>query len=129
MKKIAIAMSSVSVGLLLIYGIDTVADLEGDGFLPIDSRTRGIVFGFSGSILPIISFVITRKNPSKMVGGLILSSGVLIVLGTELFLLLAPQDTPDNAQISSFGPVLGLGLVIIFLGIYQIIKVRRVQDR
>ena len=122
-------MSSASVGLLLIYGIDAIANLDGDGFLPIDSRTRGIVFGLSASVLPIISFVITRKNPSKMVGGLILSSGVLIVLGTELFLLLAPQDTPDNAQINSFGPVLGLGLVIIFLGIYQIIKARRVQDR
>ena len=124
MKEIAIVMSVVSIGLLLIYGIDAVSDLEGEGFLPIDSRTRGIVFGLSGSVLPIMSFVITRKNPSKIVGGLILSSGVLIVLGTALFLLISPQDTPDNSQLRSFGPVLGLGLAIIFFGTHHIIKTR-----
>lgn len=126
--KIAVAISVVSIGLLLIYGIDVIiqADQE-QGFLPLDSSTRGIVLGIPATVLPIIAFFTTRKIRSRTLGFLILACGVLIVGGSAEFLISQDLTGIDESQVQmarlqSFGPVIIMGGFVSLLGIYKIAK-------
>lgn len=64
--KVAIAMSVISIVMLCIYGADViVANGNKMGFLPMDVSVRGSIFGIIPSVMLIVSFFITRKEPSK----------------------------------------------------------------
>jgi hypothetical protein len=121
--KIAIAMSVISIVMLCIYGLDVIAANGGKtGFLPMNVSVRGSVFGIIPSALLITSFLITRKEPSKKLGALIISGGVLIIAGTGIILALQGSHTQDSRAVREFGAVLGIGVIIAILGIMKIKK-------
>lgn len=121
--KVAIAMSVISIAMLCIYGADVIAANGSKmGFLPMDVSVRGSVFGIIPSAMLIISFFITRKEPSKKLGMLIIIGGALILVGTGIIVAMQSAQSQDTRAIREMGAVLGIGIIIAILGIIKIRK-------
>ena len=123
-NNLAKILTLIAIFLILVYGADTVLDRIDAGFLPFDSKTRGFVLGLPSVVLPLIAFGITYKSPSTSLGVLLIINGIIILIGSILFVSLQ-ETTPtiENSvlmeNLRSFAPIIGLGLVIIFLGIWK----------
>ena len=125
--KIAIVITSISIILLVIYGADAaLGGGTGEGFLPFDHKVRGIVLGIPSVVLPIISYFTSRKENSKVLGALIILSGLLTVIGSAAFLAMQGSaeitDGMNKNRASEFAPVIGVGAFIIALGVIKIKK-------
>jgi len=127
--KAAIIMSLISIAMLVTYGADVmiaghnenVNDNRKMGFLQMDPSIRGSIFGIIPSAMLIISFFITRKEPSQKIGILIVIGGTLIIAGTSIILVMQGSDL-QNRAIREFGAVLAIGIIIAILGIIKIRK-------
>ena len=128
--KAAIVMSAISIAMLAIYGADVMAtgpqtgnsnDNQKTGFLQMDPSVRGSIFGIVPSAMLIISFFITRKEPSKKLGILVIIGGALIIIGTAVILGMQGGQLPNRA-VRELGAVLGIGIIIAVLGILKIKK-------
>ena len=119
-------LAGISIGLLVIYGADVaVAQGDGEGFLPFDHKARGLGLGMSSIILPIIAFFISRKEPSKGLGGMIIIAGILIIIGGATVLAIAdPVEAEAEGRnlMTEAGPLLGIGAFIIALGAIKLKK-------
>lgn len=129
--KAAIIITSISIALLVIYGADVaVGGGTGEGFLPFDPKARGVGLGIAGAALPIIGYFISRKEPSKTLGVMILVSGLLIVIGSGTFLAIqgsmTNSDGVERNVMTEFGPVIAVGVFIIALGTIRIKKSSKV---
>lgn len=125
--KVAIIISVISIILLVIYGADSIMaiiehlGIQSTAFLQMDVKARGMVFGIIPAILLIISYFITRKEPSPLLGVLIIIGGALMVAGVGLIFALQGSSIPSAGQ-REFGIVVGIGVVIIALGGLKIKK-------
>ena len=120
--KIAIILSIISIIMLCLYGLDVIAASgQKTGFLPMNVSERGSVFGIIPSAMLIISFFMTRKEPSKKLGVLIIIGGALIIVGTGIILVIQGNNQ-DPRAVREFGAVVGIGIVIAILGIIKIRK-------
>lgn len=123
--KISIILTAISIGLLVIYGVDAgIAKGSDQGFLPIDPMTRGFGFGVPSVILPIIAFFISRKEPSKIFGIMLIISAILIMIGGITALVSTDPDESEKMRRSIImgGLLLGIGAFIIALGIIKLRK-------
>jgi len=134
--KVAIVMSVISIVMLATYGADVMAaghDTGNDngnektGFLKMDASIRGSIFGIIPSAMLIISFFITRKEPSKKLGILLIIGGALIIIGTAIILGMEGNNIPDRA-VREFGVVLAIGIIIAILGGLKIRKSRKITE-
>lgn len=129
--KAAVIMSIISIIMLAIYGTDVIAagpessQSGKTGFLQIDASSRGTIFGIIPSALLIISFFITRKEPSKTLGILIIIGGAMIIVGTGVILAIQGNQSQDSRAMREFGAVLGIGVIIAFLGGLKIKRSKR----
>ncbi|MDC8451526.1 MAG: hypothetical protein LV477_01300 [Candidatus Nitrosotalea sp.] len=127
--KIGIILSVISIILLSIYGADAIMTItenlgtQDTAFLHTDAKTRGMVFGLIPAILLILSFFITRKEASKVLGILIIIGGALMVVGVGIIFAL-PNNNISSAAKGEFGGVVGIGLAIMALGAIKIRKSR-----
>lgn len=128
--KAAIIMSLISIAMLVTYGTDVmvaghnagnVNDKVKTGFLQMNPTVRGSIFGIIPSTMLIISFFITRKEPSQKIGILIIIGGALIIIGTSIILGMQGGELPNRA-VREFGAVLAVGIIIAILGIIKIRK-------
>jgi drug/metabolite transporter (DMT)-like permease len=125
--KLSIIMSIISIIMLVIYGADVVsAGNEKTGFLHMDASVRGSIFGIIPSAMLITSYFITRKEPSKKVGGLIITGGALIIVGIVIILSVQENSITERG-IREFGAVLAIGVFITILGGIKIKKSLRVS--
>ena len=119
-------ITGIAIGLLLVYGADVaVSQGDGDGFLPFDERSRGIGLGMPSIILPIIAFFISRKEPSKGLGAMIIVAGILIIAGGATVLTISdPVELEESGRnaMTEAGPLLGIGAFIIALGVIKLKK-------
>lgn len=123
--KAAIIMSIVSIIMLVIYGADVAsAGNAKSGFLQMVPSIRGSIFGGIPAAMLIISFFITRKEPSQKLGILEAIGGGLIIAGTGVILLLQ-GSTMEERGIREFGAVLAIGIIIAILGGVKIKKSRK----
>ena len=123
-NRLAKILTLIAIFLILVYGADVVLDRADGGFLPFDSKIRGFVLGLPSVILPLIAFGITYRTPSTSLGLLLIINGIIILIGSVLFVSLQETtETIENSVIienfTSFAPIIGLGIVIIFLGIWK----------
>ena len=83
----------ISIGLLVIYGIDVHSGggTTGKGFLGSNAMTRGIGFGVPPIVLSIVSFFISKKEHSRELGIMLIISGVLILIGGAVVLGIEPS--------------------------------------
>jgi len=124
--KIPVIITLISIGLLLIYGADAAIGGGTDqGFLPFDHKVRGVALGIPSVVLPIIAYFISKGVPSKMLGVLIVISGLLTVVGSVAFLAMQSSIStiePDKNIMSEFAPVIAVGVFIVVLGAIKIKK-------
>jgi hypothetical protein len=123
--KAAIIITLISIALLIIYGSDAaIGGGTGQGFLPFDHKIRGVALGIPSVVLPIIAYVISKKESSKLLGILITISGLLTVIGSAAFLGMQDQSALDESKnrASEFAPIITLGALIVGLGIMKIKK-------
>jgi peptidoglycan/LPS O-acetylase OafA/YrhL len=131
--KVGIIMSVISIVMLVIYGTDAMMAAsqhlgpQSTAFLHMDVQTRGAVFGIIPAAMLIISFFITRKEPSKGLGVLIIIGGALMIIGVVAILALQGGDIQDAAK-RDFGGVVGIGIVIVVLGTIKIKKSRQTKS-
>ena len=93
----ALVLAGISVVLLSIYGADVVAiHGGGDGFLPFDHMIRGLGLGGTSIVLPIVAFFISRNEPSRPLGAMILIAGVMIIIGGAVLLAGSPGCRRDG---------------------------------
>ena len=120
--KAALIMSAISIAMLAVYGADVMAagpnaDQTGKaGFLSMDASVRGSIFGIIPSAMLIASYFITRKEPSKKLGIMMIVGGAMIIVGTGVILAMQGNQPQGSRAIREFGAVLGIGIVIAALG-------------
>ncbi|MDH3489072.1 MAG: hypothetical protein OEL56_01340 [Nitrosopumilus sp.] len=106
---ISIILSAISIGLLVLYGADVAVAMGNDnrdGFLPLDDMQRGAGLGGPAIILPIIAFFISFKQQSKKLGGLIIVSGVLILVGGLAMVGTPAPEGVERNPIMLFAPAI-----------------------
>ena len=118
---VSYVLAGIGLALLLLYGADVaVIDATGEGFLPLDAMTRGIGLGTPPIILSVAAFFISRRERASPLGGLILASGILIVVGGAVSMAAAPEN-PARAA-GEGGALIGIGAAIAALGVVKIWK-------
>jgi len=119
--KAAIVLTAISIILLSLYGADvavTMSSADNEGFLPLNDMQRGIGLGTPAIILPIIAFFITLKEKSKKLGGLIIISGILILMGGLAMIGTPAPEGVERNPIMLFAPA----VIQIVLGAIKIVK-------
>ncbi len=124
----ALIITGIAIGLLVVYGADIAVGFSsdsGEGFIPFDHKTRGMGLGLPAMILPIVAYFITRKDPSKGLGILIIVAGILIITGGAVVIGNAdPVEAEESGRnvLSETMPIVIAGLIQIGLGILKIKK-------
>lgn len=133
--RAAQVLTAISVGLLVIYGADVAAsgktkDEGAGGILPFDEKTRGFGLGVPALVLPIVGFFISRKEPSKLLGILLIISGVLTVGGIAASLAVvdpASFEEQKRNALAEFVPIMAIGAFIIALGVIKLVRPMRAK--
>jgi hypothetical protein len=124
----ALIIAGIAIALLVVYGIDVVVGYStdsGEGFIPFDHKTRGMGLGLPALILPLVAFFISRKDPSKILGIMIIVAGILIIVGGAVVIGNAdPAEAEASGRnmASETAPLLIAGVIQIGLGILKIKK-------
>jgi hypothetical protein len=121
--KASIVITGIAIGLLLLYGADVASSMgadgeKNDGFLPLNDMQRGMGLGGPAIILPIIAFFISLKESSKGLGGMIIISGVLILIGGLAMVGTPAPEGVERNPVMLFAP----GIFQIALGAIKIKK-------
>ena len=127
-KAAAVIITGIALALLIIYGADAAAGMDNpdkQGFLDMDHKTRGLGLGGPAMVLPIIAFFISRNDSSKVLGGMILITGILIIIGAVTVIGMADlseaQETSRNPFMET-APLLIVGAIQLGLGALKIKK-------
>ena len=124
----ALILTGIAIVLLVVYGMDVIVGYSsdtGEGFIPFDHKIRGMGLGLPALILPIIAFIISRKDSSKGLGGMLIIAGILIILGGVVVI---GNSDPVHASetgrdvIAETLPLLIVGLIQVGLGLIKIKK-------
>ena len=124
--KAAMVLAGISILLLVLYGADVVSSInmdgeigvKSDGFLPLNDMQRGMGLGGPAIILPIIAFFISLREKSKGLGGLIIISGVLILIGGLAMIGTPAPEGVERNPLMLFAPA----IIQIALGAIKIVK-------
>ena len=131
MANIAIILLLISLGLLIIYGLDVMVATQsqtdavsggggGQGFLPLSESIRGSIFGGGAVALSIIGFALGRKESNKTIPILLFINGGLIILGLLIIMAMSNFEIDQNT-IRTIGSTMLLGGILIGLGIAKIV--------
>ncbi len=129
-KTAAIIITGIAIALLVIYGADVAAGVAAgaqgsSGLFDMDHKTRGLALGGPAMILPLIAYFISRNDSSKGLGGMILVTGILIIIGGVTVIGMADlsesQETARNPFMET-APLLIVGVIQIGLGALKIKK-------
>jgi len=143
-KAAALVITGISIALLVIYGADAAAGAgnpDHQGFLDMDHMTRGLGLGGPAMVLPLIAYFISRNDSSKGLGGMILITGILIIIGAVTVIGMADiseweeEEIPDECSerglncppskrnpLMEVAPLLMVGGIQMGLGILKIKK-------
>ena len=127
-KTVALAITGISIALLVIYGADAAVGMDNpdkQGFLDMDHKTRGLGLGGPAMVLPLIAYFISRNDSSKGLGGMILITGILIIIGAVTVIGMADLSEADETSRNPFmetAPLLIVGGIQMGLGILKIKK-------
>ena len=127
-KTAALAITGISIALLVIYGADAAAGMDNpdkQGFLDMDHKTRGLGLGGPAMVLPLIAYFISRNDSSKGLGGMILIAGILIIIGAVTVSGMADLSEADETTrnpLMETAPLLVVGGIQMGLGVLKIKK-------
>ena len=127
-KAAAIVITGIAIALLVIYGADAAVAMDNpdkQGFLDMDHMTRGLGLGGPAMVLPLIAYFISRNDSSKGLGGMILITGILIIIGAVTVIGMADlsevTETTRN-PLMEVAPLLIVGGIQMGLGVLKIKK-------
>jgi len=122
--SVAKIIVGISIALLVIYAADVAVGggEAGKGFLPLDAMERGMGLGTPPIILSIVAFFISRKESSKSLGGMIIATGILIIIGGAVSILGAAEAENMARSAGEGGGLIGIGGFITALGAIKIKK-------
>jgi hypothetical protein len=127
-KAAAVIITGIALALLIIYGADAAAGMDNpdkQGFLAMDHKTRGLGLGGPAMVLPLIAYFISRNDSSKVLGAMIVITGILIIIGAATVIGMADsseaQETARNPLMET-APLLVVGGIQMGLGILKIKK-------
>ena len=109
---VSLILTGIAIGLLVLYAADVAVAMSTDsdnGFLPLDHMQRGMGLGGPALILPIIAFFISRKEPSKILGIMIIVSGMLIIIGGVVVL----ANPAPAAESSDRNPMASMAMMLV----------------
>ena len=121
LKAAAMALTGIAIALLVLYGADVAVSMgnaDKEGFLPLDDMQRGMGLGGPAIVLPIIAFFIALRDKSKGLGGLIIISGVLILVGGIAMIATPAPEGVERNPIMLFAPA----IIQLALGAIKIVK-------
>jgi len=121
LKAAAMALTGIAIALLVLYGADvavSMSNADKEGFLPLDDMQRGMGLGGPAIILPIIAFFIAIREKSKELGGLIIISGILILVGGIAMIATPAPEGAERSPIMLFAPA----IIQLVLGAIKIVK-------
>ena len=123
----ALIITGIAIVLLVIYGADVAvgySNEDGQGFLPFDHMARGLGLGMPALILPIVAFVISRKEPSQILGVMIIIAGILILVGGAVVIGNADTAESENERnaMAETIPLLVVGVIQVALGAIKLKK-------
>jgi len=127
-KAIAIIITGIALALLIIYGADAAAGMDNpdkQGFLAMDHKTRGLGLGGPAMVLPLIAYFISRNDSSKVLGAMIVITGILIIIGGATVIGMAePSEAQETARnpLMETAPLLVVGGIQMGLGVLKIKK-------
>ena len=127
-KAVAIVITGIAIALLVIYGADAAVAMDNpdkQGFLDMDHMTRGLGLGGPAMVLPLIAYFISRNDSSKGLGGMIIISGILIIIGAVTVIGMADLSEAEETARNPFmeaAPLLVVGGIQTGLGILKIKK-------
>jgi len=127
-KTAALVITGISIALLVIYGADAAAGMDNpdkQGFLDMDHKTRGLGLGGPAMALPLIAYFISRNDSSKGLGGMILITGILIIIGAVTVIGMADLSEADETArnpLMETAPLLIVGGIQMGLGVLKIKK-------
>lgn len=124
MVSIPHVLSGISIILLVIYGIDVLVGGggAGEGFLPFDAMTRGIGFGFPPIILSFVAFFMSKNQPVKGLGVMLIITGILIIIGGLISISSSGESENTARMAGEGGSLIVIGAIIIGLGVIKIKK-------
>jgi hypothetical protein len=121
LKAAAMALTGIAIALLVLYGADVAVSMgnaDKEGFLPLDDMQRGMGLGGPAIVLPIIAFFIAIREKSKGLGGLIIISGILILIGGIAMIATTAPEGVERSPIMLFAPA----IIQLVLGGIKIVK-------
>ena len=121
LKAAAMALTGIAIALLVLYGADVAVSMgnaDKEGFLPLDDMQRGMGLGGPAIILPIIAFFIAIREKSKGLGGLIIISGILILVGGIAMIATPAPEGVERSPLMLFAPA----IIQLALGAIKIVK-------
>ncbi len=121
LKAAAMALTGIAIALLVLYGADVAVSMgnaDKEGFLPLDDMQRGMGLGGPAIVLPIIAFFIALRDKSKGLGGLIIISGILILVGGIAMIATPAPEGVERNPIMLFAPA----IIQLALGAIKIVK-------
>ena len=121
LKAAAMALTGIAIALLVLYGADVAVSMgnaDKEGFLPLDDMQRGMGLGGPAIVLPIIAFFIALRDKSKGLGGLIIISGILILVGGIAMIATPSPEGVERNPIMLFAPA----IIQLALGAIKIVK-------
>ena len=124
--KASLIMTGISIVILVIYALDVaVNEIDGEGVLGPDHMARGIGLGIPAMILPIIAFLISRKEKSSGLGIMLIISGLLIIIGGMALFVLEPSPEAlesGRSIMERAAPLFAGGVIIVALGAIKLKK-------
>jgi hypothetical protein len=124
MVSIPHILSGISIILLVIYGADVIVIMSGDGegFIPLNGHERGMIFGMPPVILSFIAFFIPKRPRFKGLGMMFIVTGILIIVGGVLTLMMAGESENMQRMMGEGGILFVIGAIITALGGIEIKK-------
>ena len=126
-KTVALVITGISIALLVIYGVDAAAGASNpdhQGFLDMDHMTRGLGLGGPAMVLPLIAYFISRNDSSKGLGGMILITGILIIIGGVTVIGMADLS---QAEETSRNPLMEIASLLVVGGIQMGLGVLKIK--
>jgi len=105
-----------------ILHIDEVEDHpRGKGIFSIEPTSRQLFFGIPALILPLISYVVTRKSELGTLGIFMTISGVIIFGGLIMSINTLNEHMINNniIRLSQFFGAISVSILVIILGIFK----------
>jgi hypothetical protein len=119
-RKISEVLVIIAMALVLIYIADAAVGQGKQGFLPLSTALRGMIFGGSSIVLFFVSFGLGMGQKSKITTYLLIAGGA--ITGTSVIGAASMAKGGLPTIQASFLAIVIIGYIIMGLGIFRLLR-------